>query len=428
MKIAITTVGTRGDLQPYIALGLGLKEAGHEVLIVSSKNEEAFVKNYGLAFFSLNVDIQKLMDGNEVQEMSNGNNPLKFILSHLKGSKKLKQLMVDTQAEIWTACQCADIIIFHPGMPIGFFIAQQNKRISVMAYPFPVIATSDYPAILFYTSPRLGKLFNKITHKIFEKLFWSLSKSAVVEFWNKSIKTKMNFSLSPTLQQIDSGMPLINGYSNLFFHHSKHWNNNIHTTGNWFIDSEPNFIPPTELTNFIDNGEQPIYIGFGSMKDIVNFKTTLNIIKEALDQTKQRAVVGLGWSKLSYNESIPSNIFLIESIPHSWLFPKMKIVIHHGGAGTTATGLRAGKPTIIIPHNADQPAWGQRIFELGVGSKPIKKTKLTADNLASAILFAQQPNIISKAEKLGQELRKENGVKNAVKIINDYISTHKKAS
>ena len=253
MKIAITTVGTRGDLQPFIALGLGLKDAGHEVLIVSSKNEEGFVKNYGLDFFSLNVDIQKLMDGDEVQEMSKGNNPYKFIVSHLKGSKKLKQLMIDTQTEIWTACQSSDIIIFHPGMPLGFFIAQEKKLISVMANPFPVIATKDYPAILFYTSPRFGGLFNKITHKIFEKLFWSLSKSAVVEFWKKSVKTKMNFSLSPTRQQIDSGMPIINGYSNLFFNRSKHWDNNIHTTGNWFIDNEPNFIPPTELTNFIDN-------------------------------------------------------------------------------------------------------------------------------------------------------------------------------
>ena len=428
MKIAITTVGTRGDLQPYIALGLGLKEAGHEVLIVSSKNEETFVKSYGLDFFSLSVDIQKLMDGEEVQEMSKGNNPLKFILSHLKGSKKLKQLMVETQGEIWTACQFADIIIFHPGMPLGFFIAQEKKRISVMANPFPVIATSDYPAILFYTSPRLGRLWNKITHKIFEKIFWSLSKSAVVEFWNKTVKTNKNFSASPMRQQIESGMPIINGYSNLFFNQPNEWQSNIHTTGNWFIEKEPNFIPPTELSKFIENGELPIYIGFGSMKDIKSFKTTLNIIKEALDITKQRAVIGLGWSKLSYNENIPDNIFLIESTPHTWLFPKMKTVIHHGGAGTTATGLRAGKPTIIIPHNADQPAWGQKVFELGVGSKPIKKTQLTADKLASAILFTQQPNIISKADKLGQELRKENGVKNAVKIINDYISTHKKAS
>lgn len=428
MKIAITTVGTRGDLQPYIAIGLGLKDAGHEVLIVSSKNEQTFVENYGLDFFALSVDIQKLMDGDEVQEMSKGNNPIKFILSHLKGSKKLKQLMVNTQAEIWAACQTADIIIFHPGMPLGFFIAQEKKRISVMANPFPVIATKDYPAILFYTSPRFGKLWNKITHKIFEKVFWSLSKSAIVEFWNNSVKTKMNFSTSPIQQQIESGMPVINGYSNLFFHQPNDRQSNIQTTGNWFIDKEPNFTPPTDLTNFIDKGEPPIYIGFGSMKDISNFKITLNIIKEALDITKQRAVVGLGWSKLSYNEIIPDNIFLIESIPHTWLFPKMKTVIHHGGAGTTATGLRAGKPTIIIPHNADQPAWGQKVFELGVGSKPIKKTNLTADNLVRAIQFAQQPNIIANADKLGQELRKENGVKNAVKIINDYITTDKNGS
>jgi sterol 3beta-glucosyltransferase len=421
MKIAITTVGTRGDLQPYIALGLGLKEAGHEVLIVSSKNEEAFVKNFGLDFFALNVDIQKLMKGDEVQEMSRGNNPLKFIVSHLKGSKKLKQLMIDTQTEIWTACQSAHIIIFHPGMPLGFFIAQEKKRISIMANPFPVIATKDYPAILFYTSPKLGSLFNKITHKIFEKLFWSLSKSAIVAFWNKTVKTKMNFAVSPIQQQIKSGMPIINGYSNLFFQQSKDWKSNIHTTGNWFINNEPNFIPATDLTTFIDNRDQPIYIGFGSMKDIGSFKNTLNIIKEALDITKQRAVVGLGWSTLSYNDSIPDNIFLIESIPHFWLFPKMKMVIHHGGAGTTAAGLRAGKPTIIIPHNADQPAWGQRVFELGVGAKPIKKSNLTAANLASAILYAQQANIIANADKFGQQLRKENGVENAVEIINNFI-------
>ncbi len=421
MRIAITTVGTRGDLQPYIALGLGLKQAGHEVLIVSSKNEELFVKNYGLDFFSLSVDIQKLMEGDEVQEMAKGNNPLKFIVGHLKGSKKLKQLMVETQGEIWTACQFADIIIFHPGMPLGFFIAKEKKRMSIMANPFPVISSKDYPAILFYTSPRLGQLWNNITHKIFEKLFWSLSKPAIVEFWNKTVKTKMNFSVSPISQQIQSGMPIINGYSNLFFQQSDNWPNNIHTTGSWFIDEEPNFSPPSDLINFIDNGQTPIYIGFGSMKDITSFKKTLDIIIAALDITKQRAVVGLGWSKLPSNEAIPQNVFLIESIPHTWLFPQMKTLIHHGGAGTTATGIRAGKPTIIIPHNADQPAWGQRVYELGVGSKPIKKTQLTSAKLASAIQFTQQADIISNAKKLGQELRKENGVKNAVEIINEYI-------
>jgi sterol 3beta-glucosyltransferase len=421
MKIAITTVGSRGDLQPFIALGLGLKAAGHEVLIVSAKNEAAFVKDYGLDFFALNVDIQKLMEGDDVQEMAKGNNPLKFIVSHLKGSKKMKALMVATQAEIWEACQDMDVIIFHPGMPLGFFIAKQLDKISVMANPFPVVGTSNYPSILFYTMPRLGKAFNVFTHFIFQKLFWALSKPAIKQFWSTSVKTKMDFSVSPIQQQIQSGMPVLNGYSELLFSHSKKWGKNICTTGSWLVETDKDFAALTALVQFIEKGEPPIYIGFGSMKDVDSFNVTLKMIAEALAITKQRAVVALGWSRLNNNESIPENIFLIESIPHSWLFPKMKMVIHHGGAGTTAAGLTAGKPTIIIPHNADQPAWGLRVYELGVGAKPIKKTKLTSGKLAAAISYALQPAIIANAEKLGVEFRKENGVEKAVDVINKYL-------
>jgi sterol 3beta-glucosyltransferase len=421
MKIAITTVGSRGDLQPFIALGLGLKAAGHEVLIVSAKNEAAFVKDYGLDFFALNVDIQKLMEGDDVKEMAKGNNPLKFIVSHLKGSKKMKALMVATQSEIWEACQDVDVIIFHPGMPLGFFIAKQLGKISVMANPFPVVGTSNYPSILFYTMPRLGKAFNVFTHFIFQKLFWSLSKSAIKEFWDANVNTKINFSTSPIQQQIESGMPVLNGYSELLFSHADKWGKNIHTTGSWLVETEANFIPPNDLVQFIEKAEPPIYIGFGSMKDVDSFSVTLKIIAEALAITKQRAVVALGWSKLNYAEAIPENIFLIESIPHSWLFPKMKMVVHHGGAGTTAAGLSAGKPTIVIPHNADQPAWGLRVYELGVGAKPIKKTKLTSGKLAAAISYALQPAIIANAEKLGVEFRKENGVEKAVDVINKYL-------
>src|SRR4030042_4451703 len=164
MKIAITTLGTRGDLQPFIALGLGLKDAGYDVLLISAKNEEEFVKCYGLNFFALNVDIQKIMESPEVQKMAKGDNPVKFIMSHLNGSKKLKQSMVETQSEIWDACQGADAIIFHPGMPLGYFIANESGKVSIMANPFPVSSTKDYPSILFYNGPRLGKLYNLLTH------------------------------------------------------------------------------------------------------------------------------------------------------------------------------------------------------------------------------------------------------------------------
>ena len=422
MKIAITTVGTRGDLQPYIALGLGLKKSGHEVLVVSAKNEESFVRNYGLDFYALDVDIQKIMESGDLQEMAKGSNPLKFIISHLKGSKSLKALMIKTQGEIWNACQRADLIIFHPGMPLGLFLAKEKNKKAILATPFPVVATKDYPSILFYALPKLGSYYNLLTHFIFDKVFWALAKSPIKEFWNKNIKSKTNFSISALKQQIKSGQLVLNGYSELLFSHSKEWTNNIHTTGSWIIETEPNFLPPIELNNFINSGEAPIYIGFGSMKDLYSFNKTLSIIIEALGIIKQKAVVGLGWTIKDYKEKLPDNIFLVDSIPHTWLFPKMKMVIHHGGAGTTVTGLRAGKPTIIIPHNADQPAWGLRVFELGVGSRPIKKSKLTADKLASAIIYSQTPNIIANATMLGQQLQNENGVAKAVQIIDRLIS------
>ena len=422
MKIAITTVGTRGDLQPYIALGLGLKNSGYEVLIVSAKNEESFVRNYGLDFYALDVDIQKIMEGDDVQEMAKGSNPVKFIISHLKCSKSLKALMVKTQGEIWNACKNADLIIFHPGMPLGFFLAKEKNKKAILATPFPVVTTKEYPSILFYALPKLGSYYNLLTHFIFDKVFWALAKSPVKEFWTNSVKTGVKFDISPLKQQIKSGGLVLNGYSKLLFPHAKLWPNNIHTTGGWIIESEPNFLPPKELDDFIKNGEMPIYIGFGSMKDLNTFNKTIAIIIDTLKITKQRAVVGLGWTTNNYKEKLPNNIFLVESVPHTWLFPKMKILIHHGGAGTTAAGLRAGKPTIIIPHNADQPAWGQRVFELGVGSKPIEKSKLNADNLSKTILYCIKPVIIENAEQLGQKLKSENAVQKAVEIIDRFIS------
>lgn len=187
------------------------------------------------------------------------------------------------------------------------------------------------------------------------------------------------------------------------------------------ITKEPEWTAPADLVEFIKNGQPPVYIGFGSMKDIAAFSKIFYIINDALKIAKQRAVVALGWNNLPANELIPKSIFLTDSVPHSWLFPKMTAVVHHGGAGTTAAGLAAGKPTVIIPSNADQPAWGKRVYELGVGAAPIAKKKLTAKKLAAAINEALHPEVIERAASLGAALREENGVKNTVKIIKDFL-------
>jgi sterol 3beta-glucosyltransferase len=329
--------------------------------------------------------------------------------------------MVKTQAEIWDACKDVEMIIFHPGMPIGYFIAKEKNKIAVMASPFPVLATNKYPSILFYSFPRLGKTFNLCTHFLFDKIFWALSKPPIKEFWVSQVKSKIDLSTSAIKQIVKTDMPIINGYSNLLFEHAKEWGRNIATTGSWIIEEEPAFTIPEGLLQFIENETAPIYIGFGSLNNKDSLQATLDMVLKALETTNQRAVIALGPDQHQFSGGLPDRIFSIQQLPHTWLFPKMKMVVHHGGAGTTAAGLRAGKPTVIIPHNADQPAWGQRVYELGAGPKPIKKSRLTSDNLAAAIIYGLRADIIFNAEQLGVELSREDGVKNAVRFLEERI-------
>ncbi|MBC7922757.1 MAG: glycosyltransferase family 1 protein [Ferruginibacter sp.] len=424
MKIAIMTLGTRGDLQPFVALALGLKNAGYDVLLISSKNDEEFVKSFGLAYYALNVDIQKMMEEQEMQEMTKGDNPIKFFRSHLSGSRKLKKMMVAIQEEVWQACLDADAIIYHPGMPNGYFIAKELKIPSLMASPFPVSATKAYPSILFYNGPRLGKLYNLATHFIFERAFWFLSRSALKAFWENKAKPKVVTRVPPTKLQVSSGMPVIYGYSEELFPKPKDWEANVEVTGNWILESEPNWTPPADLVDFIESGVPPVYVGFGSIKDLSTFRETIGTVLEALALAKQRAVIALGWNRLPANDALPSTVFLLESAPHSWLFPRMAAVVHHGGAGTTAAGLHAGKPTVIIPHSADQPAWGRRVYELGVGPQPVFRKNLSAEKLANAIKSALDQKVIAQASKLGKKLKAENGVGKAVSIVNNYLRHH----
>jgi sterol 3beta-glucosyltransferase len=321
MKIAILALGTRGDIQPFIALGRGLKNVGFDVLLVSSKNEETFVRSFGLDFVALNVDIQEVMASGDVDGMTKSDNPFKFITSHLKGSKTLKKKMIEVQGETWDACRSANAIIYHPGMPIGYFAAKHLNIPSIMASPFPVTATKDYPSILFYTAPNFGKTYNLLTHFIFDKVFWAMTKSAIKEFWNDRIKTKLDFSTSPFKQQELSGMPVIYGYSQHLFKRPTTWADNIYVTGSWIVEDEPDWKPPLDLVNFIARGKAPVYLGFGSIKDISKFRETFEILLKALEISGQRGIIALGWNRIDWTEPLPENVYLLDKAPHSWLFP-----------------------------------------------------------------------------------------------------------
>jgi sterol 3beta-glucosyltransferase len=152
----------------------------------------------------------------------------------------------------------------------------------------------------------------------------------------------------------------------------------VHVTGYWFLDQINQWQPPSDLVGFLEAGTPPVYVGFGSMSG-TKAQEHANIVLEALAQTGQRGLLASGWGGLKATD-LPGNIFMLEQAPHEWLFPQVSAVVHHGGAGTTAAGLRAGKPTVIVPLIADQPFWGNVIYRLGVGPQPIPQKSLRRKN------------------------------------------------
>ncbi|MCX5971726.1 MAG: glycosyltransferase [Coprothermobacterota bacterium] len=415
--ITILAAGTRGDTQPYLALGVALKKAGHTVRIATFENYEPFVKSYGLEFFPIKGDVSRVASSDNMRGTMKADNPLKILLSF----NKLKSLVFNLQKDFFNACMGSDAIVYHPGAPIGFFAAQDLKIPSILATPFPMTPTRDYPALIFYNAVRLGRTFNFLTHKIFEKVMWSTSSPAIKQFWKKERGHAPEDFACPFSKQNAKNLPTIISCSNYVFPRPNDWSQYVNSTGYWFLDDEVDWRPSSDLLNFIQRGTPPVYVGFGSVVDSTSADQTAKLVMNALRRAGQRGILATGWSGMSKMDNIPEEIFILDSAPHSWLFPQMAAVVHHGGAGTTAAGLRAGVPSIIIPHSNDQFAWGRRVHELGVGSKPIPRKKLTAEKLSDAIKFVLTNEVKAAANDLGGKIQSENGAETAAKIIIDCL-------
>lgn len=421
-KLTILTIGSRGDIQPIVALGVGLLEAGYEVTIATHEPYRDFVRERGLGFFRIDGNPQELLEGDGGQAwLETGNNPLKM----LTRMRDLAMPLVRTLSlQTLEAVEDTDALLF---TTLGFYpavnIREKLKLPSIGIHLQPVQPTKEFPAIMMPSIPDWlpfrGQL-NKLSHDMLMRMNWHIFRQPMDEVRQDLLDLPP--MQTPFHKLVYEPYPILFGYSPHVVPRPKDWGDHLHVTGYWFLD-EADWIPSDDLLTFLDAGEPPVYIGFGSMTNR-DPQSRTDIVLEALERTGQRGMLMSGWGGMTADD-LPDSVFLLDAAPHSWLFPRMKAVVHHGGAGTTSAGLRAGVPSILIPHFADQPFWGRRVHELGVGTKPIARKNLNADNLSEAIRQAvTDTNMRANAHQLGEKIRNEDGVANAIQAIQSILANY----
>jgi sterol 3beta-glucosyltransferase len=416
MRINIITFGSMGDIQPYIALGLGFKSAGlHSIRIVTHTSYEQMVRSRELDFVGVEGDPSSLLETDQGHDwLETGDNPLQFV----RGLRRVVEpIMSRILAQCWQACQDSEVIIVSPlGLYAGYHIAEKLKVPLFVAPYLPMHPTKAFPHPLTQIGSPSNGMLNLFTYFLAGTFSWQ----SLLPTLNRMRRQILDLPPLPFWAMyreiFKQQLPVLYGYSPTILPKPPEWGDNIHITGYWFLDRPFGWQPSAELVRFLSAGPPPVYVGFGSMNNR-DPKETTELILNALAMTKQRGVLSAGWGGLR-NTDLPDEVLMIESIPHDWLFPQMSVLVHHGGAGTTASGLRAGIPTVVIPFFADQPFWGWRVDTLSAGPRPIPRSQLTVERLTDAIRIAlNDQNMKRRANLLGQCIRSEDGVTRAIEAF-----------
>jgi UDP:flavonoid glycosyltransferase YjiC (YdhE family) len=415
MRLAIISIGSRGDVQPYIALGQGLIKAGHTVRLATHQDFEVFVKSHGLEFCLIRGNSQEMVGSQEMREVLEKGN---FVATWRQMMRDAERAIHEWMEDSLAACQGMDLIIAGGvSVSAGISVAEKLHLPLLQAFVFPVTPTRAFPSILLpQTLPKMGGAFNFLASHLILQLGWLGTRSLLNRTRKKILDLPPYSFAEPSQASRSKGFPMLFGFSPSVIPKPADWRADDHVTGYWFLDPPADWTPPPDLLNFLQAGSPPVYIGFGSMGSRKPAETT-DLVLQALSQTGQRAILLSGWGGLQKTE-LPASVFMVDSIPHAWLLPRVAAVVHHGGAGTTAAGLRAGVPSIVIPFTTEQEFWGRRVHDLGVGPAPIPRSKLTADRLAQAIQAAVTNTAMrQRAAELGSKIQAEDGIANAVGII-----------
>ncbi|WP_242048548.1 MULTISPECIES: glycosyltransferase [Nostocaceae] len=421
LKITILTFGSRGDVQPYCALAIGLKRAGHQVTVAANENFESFVRQFDLEFAPIAGNSQELLQSKKGMRLIAGE----------KVPMVSDKLFLQQMQSAWEACQGAEVIIYTPLTNWGYHIAEKLGVPCFFASVVPLTPTGMFPFLKFArpTKNLLKKIINYTSYFIAEFLYWQKHRKLLNEFRTETLKLPPLPFLGSRFRRKTpanvSRIPVLYGFSSHVIPRPTDCPEWASVTGFWFIDCADEYEDeaPNELWDFLGFKQAPLCFGFGSMT-MPNPEYLTYYIVEALKKTHQGGIILSGWGQVGkiVNPKDSMRVFVIPDVPHDWLLPQVKAMGHHGGAGTTAAVLKAGIPSIVVPFVADQPMWGEMLMRLGLSPKPIPYKEVSEKTLAAAIeAVLGDEGMQLKAQELGEKIRAEDGVANAVEAFHRHL-------
>ncbi|WP_373600696.1 glycosyltransferase [Paraclostridium bifermentans] len=412
MRIAIFTLGTRGDVQPYIALAVEAIKRGHSAVICTGESFKDLIKSYNIEFSKADLDLMELLESKDGQDIFN--NASKHIIKAIKYSKEyINPAYRKTLEQFYNCAKSADVIVYHPKALGAPDIAISLNIPCIHMPPVPIVyPVEEFPNLAISYKGNFGSIINKLTYLPIKYAEASYIKE-INDFRQKILKLPKRKCGIYTYNVESKPIPLLYPVSKFIFEDVNSWSKKVYLSGFLFIDSANEQLSD-EIKKFISNGNAPIIISFSSMplKNPLKFK---EVLIKALKETNNRAIVLTGTSGMNFDNA--DNILSVKSAPHSLLFPLSKGIVHHGGVGTMATALKSGKPQLIMPFSVDQPFWANRLYKMGYALKPMYETNISINDLSQAFIDMDSSVNINRAISIKSKLDTENGNINAIKFI-----------
>jgi len=425
MKITLMTYGSRGDVEPFLSLADGLTEAGWQVHLAAPAAYRHLLINPAVQFTGLPGEPADIV--RRLGEVSNRNIPgtirsmMGFVLP----------IAAEVLEKVQLASAGADVIVHTFLLTLaGCEISREQRIPQLSAQFFPVFApTQAFPAPNFDRLP--GSILRQLSHELMSQTFWHGSRIAYrrlqrqhpglpdLSGWPFTTRRRTLHS-KPHPCGSPEPPPLLFAFSPQVVPRPADWGSHVHMTGYWMCQSPEHWQPPATLVQFLEAGPPPVCFGAGSSAGRTTDTLTSAFIG-ACSQSGTRGVLA-GRQQVS---DLPQSIMQVDDVPYSWLFPRCAVVVHHGGAGTTAAGLHAGVPNVVLPVTSDQPFWARRVYELGVGTEPIPARRVTPERLGDALKNAlSDSGLKQRAAGLGRRLQQEDGVQRAVEWIESAVLNH----